>query len=82
MLLAENEMSESVDSGVGQQDARFYSKHDLNLLEHLILQFPSCVWSCSGGLLELVNRKITPPDGCGTESRWLITKWPDQGKPI
>lgn len=32
--------------------------------------------------MELVNREIIPPDGCDTETRWLITKWPDQGKPI
>lgn len=58
----------------------FYSKQDLNLLKRLIPHLPPHVGRCSGGLLEPVNGVIIPPDGCGTETRWLITKWPDQGK--
>lgn len=54
----------------------------LNTLLHLVLNFQSCVWWCSGGLLELINRKIIPPGWCDIGTRWLITKCPEQAKPV
>lgn len=38
------------------------------------LQFPPCVWWCSGGLFKLLIRKIISPNKCDTLSRWLIIK--------